>query len=94
MTGGGWKRGDDGGGDVFELLDSAARLLAVPRDRRVDTYSTAELQTVLVSCPHRRYHEPPVLESVLVGEQLAAVEGASDGRLALLEPMALSLILI
>ena len=90
VTGGGWKRGDDGGGDVFELLDSAARLLAVPRDRCVDTYSMAELNTVLVSCPHRRYHVPPVLEAVIVDEQLAAVEGDADGRLALLEPMALA----
>jgi hypothetical protein len=88
VTGGGWKGA--AGGDVFHLLEAAAAALALPLDRCVDTYSTAELNTVLVSCPARRYHVPPVVEAVIVDEHLCPVPGDADGRMAVLEPMAMS----
>ncbi len=88
VTGGGWKGA--AGEDVFELLESAAARFALPLDRCVDTYSTAELNTVLVSCTERRYHVPPVVEAVVIDEQLRPVAGDADGRLAVLEPMAMS----
>jgi Acyl-protein synthetase, LuxE len=88
VTGGGWKGAGDG--DVFELLETAAASLALPHERCVDTYSTAELNTVLLSCAARRYHVPPVVEAVIVDEQLRPVPGDGDGRMAVLEPMAMS----
>jgi hypothetical protein len=88
VTGGGWKGAT--GLDVFHLLEDAAATFAVPVDRCVDTYSTAELNTVLMSCPEHRYHVPPVIEAVIVDEQLRPVRGDADGRFAVLDPLAMS----
>ena len=88
VTGGGWKGAS--GGDVFDLLQTAAETFALPLDRCLDTYSTAELNTVLLSCAARRYHVPPVIEAVIVDDRLRPVAGDADGRLAMLEPLAMS----
>ncbi len=87
VTGGGWKA--DLPGDLPTLLDRAGTLLGVPADRCVDGYSAAELNIVFVSCPHGRYHVPPVVEAVVVDELLSPVDDPEpEGRLAVLDPFA------
>ena len=88
VTGGGWK--GSGGGEVRDLLDRAAAALGVDRTKCLDTYSWSELNTFLLSCPHDRYHVPPVVEAMVVDDLLRPVEGDADGRLAVLDPMAAS----
>jgi hypothetical protein len=88
LTGGGWKQ--DPAHDIGSLLDRASVCLGVDRGRCVDTYSAAELNTVFVSCSQGRYHVPPVVEAVVVDDLLRPLPGDGDGRLAVLDPMAMS----
>ena len=89
VTGGGWK-GQSTDVEVGHLLEAASETFALPRERCVDTYSTAELNTVLVSCREQRYHVPPVVEAMVVDEQLQPIPGDADGPLAVLDPLAMS----
>jgi hypothetical protein len=89
-TGGGWK-----GGPAIapaELADRVERALGVGRERIVDTYGTAELNAVLVRCPHDRYHVPPLLRAVVLDPLLMPIEPGPDayGRLGFLDPFAFS----
>jgi hypothetical protein len=88
LTGGGWKL--DSAGDIRGLLDHASDAMGVDRARCVDAYSTAELNTVFVSCTEGRYHVPPVVEAMVVDDLLRPVPGDADGRLAILDPLAMS----
>jgi Acyl-protein synthetase, LuxE len=88
LTGGGWKL--DSSGDIRGLLDHASDRFGVDRARCVDTYSTAELNTVFVSCGEGRYHVPPVVEAMVVDDLLRPVSGDADGRLAVIDPFAMS----
>jgi Acyl-protein synthetase, LuxE len=89
VTGGGWKDGP--AQDLDSLLDAASTLLGIDRRRCVDAYSTAELNTVFVSCANHRYHVPPVVEAVLVDDLLRPLHvDAHAGRLAVFDPFARS----
>jgi len=89
VTGGGWK--DGLAEDLDTLLDAASTLLGIDRRRCVDAYSTAELNTVFVSCANHRYHVPPVVEAVLVDDLLRPMgKDANAGRLAVFDPFARS----
>ncbi len=89
VTGGGWKHGLLQ--DLDSLLDAASTLLGIDRRRCVDAYSTAELNTVFVSCANHRYHVPPVVEAVVVDDLLRPLdEDENAGRLALFDPFARS----
>jgi len=89
VTGGGWK--DGLAQDLDALLDAASALLGGDRRRCVDAYSTAELNTVFVSCANHRYHVPPVVEAVLVDDLLHPLDDtAQAGRLAVFDPFARS----
>jgi acyl-protein synthetase LuxE len=88
-TGGGWK-----GAHAVAPAQLTARIedaLGVPAGRVVDTYGAAELNCVLVRCPHERYHVPPLLRAVVLDDLLVPVEAAdAQGRLGFLDPFALS----
>jgi len=88
VTGGGWKTARPG--DLEALLVRASSVLTVPRERCVDTYSYAELNTAMVSCPAGRYHIPPVVEATVLDRLLRPVDGDVDGRLGVHDPMAAS----
>jgi hypothetical protein len=89
VTGGGWKHGLSQ--DLDALLDAASTLLGIDRRRCVDAYSTAELNTVFVSCAENRYHVPPVVEAVLVDDLLRPLDDNQHaGRLAVFDPFARS----
>jgi len=87
VTGGGWKRGAPQ--DLAALFEAAGQQLGVPRDRCMDTYSSAELNTVFVSCAEGRYHVPPVVEAVVLDDLLQPIQDDEpEGRLAVLDPFA------
>jgi hypothetical protein len=88
LTGGGWKQKPVH--DIGGLLDRASELFGVARTRCIDTYATAELNTVFASCAEGRYHVPPVVEALVVDDLLRPLPGEGDGRLAVLDPMAIS----
>jgi hypothetical protein len=88
LTGGGWKQ--DRAYDMGDLLDRASELFGVVRTRCIDTYATAELNTVFASCAEGRYHVPPVVEALVVDDLLRPLPGNGNGRLAVLDPMAIS----
>ena len=90
LTGGGWKQ--DPAHDMGSLLDGASELFGVARTRCIDTYAAAELNTVFASCAEGRYHVPPVVEALVVDDLLRPLpgNGDGDGRLAVLDPMAIS----
>ncbi len=89
VTGGGWKQATPL--DLASLLDTASDLFGIARRHCVDTYSTAELNTVFVTCAEGRYHVPPGVEAVVVDELLRPRRGPDvDGRLAVLDPFALA----
>ena len=89
ITGGGWKGRSPVAG--HRLRAAVTRQLGVPPDRCVDTYSTAELNTVFVTCLQGRYHVPPVVEPVILDDLLQPVDDdGAEGRLAVLDPFALS----
>lgn len=88
VTGGGWK--GPSGAVVEELLASASTTFALDPGRCVDTYSTAELNTVFVTCREGRYHVPPAVEVLVLDDALRPIRTAAGGRLAVLDPMAAS----
>lgn len=88
VTGGGWKGQSERA--VEELLASASDTFALDPGRCVDTYSTAELNTVFVTCRRGRYHVPPSVEVLVLDDALRPVRGSSSGRLAVLDPLAAS----
>jgi hypothetical protein len=89
VTGGGWKHGLSQ--DLDSLLDAASTQLGIDRRRCVDAYSTAELNTVFVSCANNRYHVPPVVEAVIVDDLLRPLDKDENaGRLAVFDPFARS----
>lgn len=89
VTGGGWKGGTPR--DPAVLFATLAEHLGVERARCVDTFSSAELNTVFVTCARGRYHVPPVVEALVLDDLLRPVEGdEAEGRLAVLDPFARS----
>jgi hypothetical protein len=89
VTGGGWK----GRAPVaaHELRRRLRAALGVAGDRALDGYSAAELNCVLTTCAHGRYHVPPVVEAVVVDAALEPLPGGEGtGTPALLDPFARS----
>lgn len=91
VSGGGWKAFTGysiSRSDLQNLIEDA---LAISRDRVIDTYSSAELNCVFMSCTAGRYHIPPLIEPVVLDEALTGVPGREgSGILAFLDPFALS----
>lgn len=91
VTGGGWKTATAGPTRTHAALaERAERLLGIPAERCVDTYSTSELNTVLATCSRGRHHVPPCLEVLVLDETYAPVAPGTTGRLAFLDPFARS----
>jgi hypothetical protein len=89
ITAGGWKSvASIRRQDVVAHVQDA---LGVPADHVIDTYSTAECNCVLMTCPHGRYHVPPIIEVVVLDDLLMRMAGDDVfGSIAFLDPFALS----
>lgn len=91
VTGGGWKTYAGERLTRPQLLDIVAESLAIPGERCLDSYSTAEINASLATCRIGRYHVPPLLEAVVLDEALTGVPGQpGPGLLAFLDPFAAS----
>jgi hypothetical protein len=90
VTGGGWKQG---WGELRpeDFPSVVADAFGLADEQRVDVYGMSECNAYLLRCPAGRYHVPPVLEAVVVGEDLRALPGAdATGLIGLLDPFAFS----
>lgn len=85
LTGGGWK----GAKSIPRpaLAQRVERVLGVPVSRVLDAYSASELNGVLITCEHGRYHAPPTLELVVLDDLLEPIDAdEADGTLGILDP--------
>jgi hypothetical protein len=91
MTGGGWKTFSGEKIEQHVLHDMIAEAFAMPVNCVVDAYSMAEVHGVVPRCEHGRYHVPPVIEAMVVDEQMRPMTGKDlTGTFAFLDPFALS----
>jgi hypothetical protein len=93
VTGGGWKGSSEhaAAASPAGLERLLAEALGVPPERWVDVYGMSECNAYLLRCPAGRYHVPPVLEALVVDEDLAPLTGSEvTGDIALLDPFAFS----
>jgi hypothetical protein len=91
VSGGGWKSFEGeriGRHQLQELIDDT---LSVPSDRVIDTYSTAEMNCVCMTCSAGNYHVPPLMAPVVLDRSLAGSWGREgSGILGVLDPFAWS----
>ena len=88
LTGGGWKAEAAPEAPLDELVAAA---LAVPPERRVDSYGATELNVVLSTCTAGRYHVPPLVELVILDSELRPVaEPEATGLVAIGDPFTAS----
>jgi hypothetical protein len=91
VTGGGWKTFLNEKISRAELADMVKMRLGIPSSHVIDTYSTAELNCVFMSCRAGRYHIPPLVEAVVLDEEYRGSPGQTGlGVLGILDPFASS----
>jgi hypothetical protein len=91
ISGGGWKAWDGRRVPRERLWERAGETLGIPPDHIIDTYSTAELNCVFMTCSRGCYHIPPLVEPVVLDESYGGEPGRQGtGILAVLDPFALS----
>jgi len=91
LTGGGWKSFEGEKIDRESLVKIISDVFDVPRSLIVDGYSMTEINGLLVLCEHGRYHLPPVVEPVILDENLLPQEGKDlKGAFGFLDPFAIS----
>jgi hypothetical protein len=91
LSGGGWKSFDGRRVPRDRLVREVTEHLSVPPSHAIDTFSTAELNCVFMTCAEGRYHVPPLVEAVVLGDDLTALPGGEGrGLLGVLDPFALS----
>jgi hypothetical protein len=90
VTGGGWK-GGWAGQDPADFPRLVEEALALSPEQVVDVYGLSECNAYMLRCAKGRYHVPPVLEAVVVDQDLRARTGTDEtGLIALLDPFAFS----
>lgn len=91
VTGGGWKTAVGEQLRSSDFSDRVTEALGIPTERTIDVYGLSECNAYLLRCSHGRYHVPPVLEAVVLDDDLRALT-ASDvtGHIGLLDPFAFS----
>ena len=91
MTGGGWKTFSGEKIEQHVLHEMIAEAFAMPVNGVVDAYSMAEIHGVVPRCEHGRYHVPPMIEAMVVDEEMRPMSGKDlTGTFAFLDPFALS----
>jgi len=91
MTGGGWKTFTGEKIEQHALHEMIAEAFGMPVTSVVDAYSMAEIHGVVPRCEHGRYHVPPMIEAMVVDEDMRQVVGKDvTGTFAFLDPFALS----
>jgi hypothetical protein len=91
MTGGGWKTFSGEKIEQHALHEMVAEAFGMPVTSVVDAYSMAEIHGVVPRCEHGRYHVPPMIEAMVVDEEMRQLSGKDvTGTFAFLDPFALS----
>lgn len=91
MTGGGWKTFSGEKIEQHALHEMIAEAFGMPVTSVVDAYSMAEIHGVVPRCEHGRYHVPPMIEAMVVDEEMREMRGKDvTGTFAFLDPFALS----
>jgi hypothetical protein len=91
VSGGGWKSFEGRRISRPQLQNLIEGTLGVAGDRIIDTYSTAELNCVFMTCSYGKYHVPPLLAPVVLDRTLAGSWGSEgSGILGALDPFAWS----
>jgi hypothetical protein len=91
ISGGGWKSFEGRRIRRSELTTLIAGALGVSDDRVIDTYSTAELNCVFMTCAEGHYHVPPLVAPVVFDQALTGAWGREgSGILGVLDPFARS----
>lgn len=91
MFGGGWKSFE---GDKIErevLVGMIQEIFDVPDELIVEGYSMTEINGVMPRCEYGRFHMPPIVEPVVLDEDLVPLEGSDlSGAFGFLDPFAVS----
>lgn len=91
MTGGGWKTFSGEKIEQHVLHQMIAEAFGIAESAVVDAYSMAEIHGVVPRCEHGRYHVPPMIEPMVVDEEMRPMSGKDlTGTFAFLDPFALS----
>ena len=91
MTGGGWKTFSGEKIEPHVLNEMIGEAFAIPAANVIDGYSMAEIHGVVPRCEHGRYHVPPMIEAMVVDEQMRPMAGKDlTGSFAFLDPFAVS----
>ncbi len=91
LFGGGWKTFEGDRIDREELVNMVSGVFDVPSDLIVEGYSMTEINGLFVRCDHGRFHMPPVIEPVILDEELVPLEGDDvTGAFGFLDPFAVS----
>jgi hypothetical protein len=91
LTGGGWKSFEGEKIDRETLVKMISEVFDVPDKFIVDGYSMTEINGTLAICEEGRFHLPPVIEPVILDENLVPQEGKDlKGAFGFLDPFALS----
>jgi hypothetical protein len=89
MTGGGWKTFAGEKIEPAPFCERIAETFAIPVRHVIDGYSMAEIHGVVPRCEHGRYHLPPLLECLVVDEELRPIPGKDvTGTFAFMDPFA------
>lgn len=89
MTGGGWKTFSGEKIEQGVLNQRIAETFGIPVRHVIDGYSMAEIHGVVPRCEHGRYHIPPLLECMVVDDELRPIRGKDvTGTFAFMDPFA------
>ncbi|HUT55568.1 MAG TPA: hypothetical protein VM658_19410 [bacterium] len=91
LFGGGWKTFEGERIEREALVKLIADTFGIAAEHVVEGYSMTEINCVMVRCEHGRFHVPPVLEPVILDEELRPLEGNDvSGAFGFLDPFAVS----
>ncbi|MCP4681207.1 MAG: hypothetical protein GY864_02615 [Desulfobacterales bacterium] len=89
--GGGWKSFEGEKIDRETLVEMISEKLDVPGELVIEGYSMTEVNGLMIRCNHGRFHIPPVIEPVILNEELLPLEGYDlKGAFGFLDPFAIS----
>ncbi len=91
MTGGGWKTFSGEKIEQKVMNEMISDAFGLPVEHVVDGYSMAEIHGVVPRCVHGRYHIPPMIEWMIVDDELQPMQGKDlTGTFAFMDPFAIS----
>jgi hypothetical protein len=91
LFGGGWKSFTGQRIARDTLVTMIAECFGLPPDRILEGYSMTEINVFMLRCDHGRFHIPPLIEPVILDNELCPAEGPDlHGIFGFLDPLAIS----